>query len=123
MWLALERGPGRAPVAGNAATPAPQPAAGTAGPAAVTAGYEIERYDATIAELQRALRERRDRLDPRTVAVIERNLRIIDAATDQARRALAADPANPYLHGHLADQLQRKVAVLRQATSLAAVSG
>lgn len=125
-WLALSRTPGGtaadgrgpalgsgAPAAGSAATPA----------SAVTADYDLARYDTTIAELQAALRDRRDRLDPATVRVIEQNLHVIDLATEQARAALAADPANPYLHGHLADQLQRKVAVLRQATALASISG
>jgi len=69
------------------------------------------------------LREHRSELDPATVRVIEQNLLIIDQATAQARRALAADPANRYLNGHLAAQLVRKLTLLRQATALVAVRG
>ena len=121
MWLVLSRpaprtlvggGPGAAP---DAATPAVT--------ASVPAGFEVQRYDAAIAELERTLREHRDELDPATVRVIERNLRIIDQATEQARRALAADPASPYLNGHLAAQLRIKVDLLRQATALVTAHG
>ena len=69
------------------------------------------------------MREHRRELDPATVRTIEQNLRIIDQATEQARRALAADPANPYLNSHLAAQLRLKADVLRQATALVATHG
>jgi anti-sigma factor RsiW len=117
VWLALSRRP--APLALR-----PAPAGGTsAGEAALPASFEVRRYDAAIAELQGALRQHRNELDPKTVEVIEKNLRIIDQATEQARRALAADPANPYLNDHLAAQLRLKVDVLRQATALVATHG
>jgi anti-sigma factor RsiW len=87
------------------------------------ASFETARYEVTIAELERVLREHRGELDPATVQIIERNLNIIDAATEQARRALAADPSSPYLNGHLATQLRRKVTLLRQATAMVAAYG
>jgi anti-sigma factor RsiW len=116
MWLAL----GRAPVPRVASTPE---AARPAGDAAMPASFDVQRYDATIAELEAALREHRSELDPATVRTLEQNLRIIDQATEQARRALAGDPANPYLNGHLAAQLRLKVDVLKQATALVASRG
>lgn len=76
------------------------------------------KYDARVAELQKALDEGRGRLDTTTVRIIEKNLRIIDAAIGQARRALAADPANQYLNVHLADTMRRKLDLLRQASAL-----
>ena len=87
------------------------------------AGFETARYDAAIADLERVLNEHRSELDPATVRVIEQNLLIIDQATAQARKALAADPANRYLNGHLAAQLMRKISLLRQATAIVAAHG
>jgi anti-sigma factor RsiW len=42
----------------------------------------------------------------------------IDQAIAQAREALAADPANSYLSGHLVDARRRKLDLLRRATAL-----
>lgn len=81
-----------------------------------------EKYAKSIAELERVLEERRSELDPQTVRVIEENLRLIDGAIDQARRALAEDPASEYLKGHLATTMEQKLELLRQATSLAGSS-
>lgn len=73
-------------------------------------------YDAAVGDLERVLRDQRDRLDPRTVSVLERNLRIIDDAIGDAREALAADPANALLNAHLAGARRRKLDLLRRAT-------
>jgi len=81
---------------------------------ATAADYEIQRYDSAVADLQAVLDHNHDRLDPETVRTVESNLAIIDAAIAQARRALLADPSNPYLNGHLADQMKRKIRVLQQ---------
>lgn len=72
-------------------------------------------YDAAVVDLERVLLEQRDRLDPRTVIVLERNLRIIDDAIGEARQALATDPANALLNAHLAGARQRKLDLLRRA--------
>jgi anti-sigma factor RsiW len=117
MWTMLARRP---------AAVAPLPGPSATAPVAVIvqpAGFESVRYDADIADLERVLREQRSKLDPATVRVIEQNLLIIDQATAQARRALAADPANRYLNGHLTAQLMRKMTLLRQATALASFHG
>jgi hypothetical protein len=71
-----------------------------------------------VADLEQILLDQRETLDPRTVVVIERNLRLIDEAIRQARAALDADPANTYLNSHLADARRRKLDLLRRATSL-----
>ena len=44
------------------------------------ANFADAQFDAAVSDLERVLREERDRLDPRTVLVIERNLKAIDAA-------------------------------------------
>jgi anti-sigma factor RsiW len=117
MWNVLARRPAAvAPLPGPSAAP---PAVAVVQPA----GFESARYDAAIADLERVLREHRSELDPATVRVVEQNLLIIDQATAQARAALAADPANRYLNGHLATQLMRKMTLLRQATAIVAVHG
>jgi anti-sigma factor RsiW len=104
--------------AGGARRPAADPAAGASGIPAMAAGFDVERYEATISELEQVLAAHRAELDTSTVRVIEQNLAIIDGAVDEARRALAADPASRYLNTHLASQLRRKAQLLRQATTL-----
>ena len=84
------------------------------------ASFDEARYDAAVAELQRVLYEHRAELDTATVRILEQNLALIDRATEEARRALAADPANPYLHGHLAEQMMRKIRLLKLATEVVA---
>jgi hypothetical protein len=76
------------------------------------------RYAAQVADLERAIAQP-GRLDTATVRVIERNLRIIDRAIRSAQSALAADPRNSYLNLHLAQEMRRKLELLRQAAALA----
>lgn len=89
----------------------------------VQANFADAQFNAAVSDLERILREERDRLDPRTVLVLERNLKVIDAAINEARMALDQDPANPFLNSHLADARRRKIDLLRHATSLAATAG
>jgi hypothetical protein len=118
------RSPGAIAVA--PARPMPAPASGapaldaSVGAAPAVAGASNPRYDAAIADLERALAEGRGQLDPRTLRVVEQNLRTIDRALEQARRAVAADPGNLWLRSHLADTMKRKVDLLRTATLLTA---
>jgi anti-sigma factor RsiW len=83
----------------------------------ISAGYE-----APIRELQQALTQRRSQLDTSTVRVIEQSLTVIDAAIRQAKAALAKDPNNTYLNGHLQRAFDRKLDLLRQAATLPVVS-
>ena len=124
-WLAVNR----AAVSGGAAnggeviqaytTGAPEGAGGQI----VPANFADAQFNAAVTDLERILRSERDRLDPRTVLIIERNLKAIDDAINEARMALDNDPANPYLNSHLADARRRKLDLLRRATALASVSG
>ena len=93
----------------------------TEAPDASTADFEIHQYDRAVADLQRVLSENRSRLDPETVKAVETNLAVIDAAILQARKALVADPANPYLTGHLADQMKRKIRLLQRTSDAVTV--
>ena len=76
-------------------------------------------YDAAVADLEKALKDGRGRLDASTIAIVEHNLQIIDQAINQAREALVGDPANSYLSGHLVEARRRKLDLLRRATALA----
>lgn len=89
----------------------------------VKANFADAQYNAAVSDLERVLRDDRDRLDPRTVVIIEKNLKAIDDAINEARMALDNDPANPYLNSHLADARQRKLDLLRHAASLASAGG
>jgi len=79
-------------------------------------------YDAAIQELEAILTARRAELDSGTVRTVEASLRVIDGAIAQARAALARDPNNPYLNGHLRSTLDRKLDLLRRAAMLPRVS-
>ena len=122
-WL-VTRGPsatGEPPLRANAGPTAPSPnPSGTASTAMMaSASFPDPRYDATVADLQRILEQERARLDPNTVKVLEKNLKIIDRAVADARRAVEADPSSQYLREHLASMMNQKVELLRQATWLA----
>lgn len=75
-------------------------------------------YDAAVRELAAELAAGRGRLDSTTVRVVEQKLQLIDRAIAEAERALAADPDNSYLHGHLARTRMRKLDLLRRAAGL-----
>ena len=90
----------------------------TTGGQIVQANFADAQFNAAVSDLERVLRDDRGRLDPRTVLIIERNLKAIDDAINEARMALDNDPANPYLNSHLADARRRKLDLLRHATTL-----
>ena len=79
-------------------------------------------YEQAAIELSRTLAAGRGRLKPETVAVIERNLRIIDAAIAESRAALARDPANAELRRLFAAAYRQKVELLRWAARVATSS-
>lgn len=112
VWYAMSQAPSRVPgiLAGGIGAPANSLAA-AAGPdhAAVQ----------DVEALRIILESGREKLDPATVRSLEESLMIIDLAIRQARRALGADPNNPYVKAHLDDTMRRKVEFLRRATMLA----
>lgn len=115
VWLLGKGGPVPVEAPAVAGTPAP----GRPAPGAANASVRAEQtYDAAVADLQAVLDAGRTRLDPHTVAVLERNLAVIDSAVSEAQRALAADPADTYLNSYLARTMRRKVELLRQAATL-----
>lgn len=72
-----------------------------------------------IESLKQLLDERRQRLDPSTLRTIEESLASVEAAVEQARLALEADPDDPYLVAHLEELTKRQLDLLRRAVDLA----
>jgi hypothetical protein len=77
-------------------------------------------YDREILKLRAIVRERRSQLDPKTVAVLEQSIAVIDSAIAQSRAALAKDPASGFLATQLNHSLEKKVELLRTAALLPA---
>ena len=96
-------------------TQAPAARAVSRTPAQVTYDREIERLRAIVIE-------RSAELDPRTVAVLENSLKVIDDAISQSRAALARDPASRFLNKQLNNALDKKLELLRTTALLPARS-
>jgi len=77
-------------------------------------------YGKEIDMLQKIVSQRKTQLDSATIAIIEKNLQIIDAAIEQSRAALARDPASQLLGQQLTHALDKKVELLRTAVMLPA---
>jgi hypothetical protein len=124
-WLATNRsaGTGGAASGGEVIQAYTTGASEAAGGQIVPANFADAQFNAAVTDLERILREERGRLDPRTVLILERNLKAIDDAISEARMALESDPANPFLNSHLADARRRKLDLLRHATELASTGG
>jgi hypothetical protein len=75
-------------------------------------------YDHEIMLLDSLVRTRRESLDPKTVAVIQQNLKIINKAIAESRAALAKDPKSPLLTNQLDNVLGSKVELLRTVAFL-----
>ena len=109
LWLARDREPSLAvrPTEREAApAPATTPAEATA------------QYARAADELAAAWREARSPLDPATSAALDANLRAVDQAIAETRRALLASPDDPLLAEILSAAYRRKVELLRRALEL-----
>jgi anti-sigma factor RsiW len=115
MQLTTRTGP---PPQTAAVAPAASPAARDE-PQVVEVSLDDTEYDKAVADLRTAVENGRGTLDPATVAIIEENLKTINQAVDDARGALAADPANGFLSGYLVDTRRRQLDLLRHAAALA----
>ncbi len=78
----------------------------------------VQTYDLEIRRLNAILVSRRSQLDTTTIAVVEKNLRVIDDAIAQCKAALERDPASRFLIESLNDALDTKVQLLRTAAQL-----
>ena len=73
-------------------------------------------FDRASDDLSHIFAAERGRLRPETVAVLERNLAVIDVAIGESRAALARDPANAELRRFFAAASRQKVELLRWVT-------
>lgn len=135
--------PTTAPVPAVSVSPTPPQQGSSAAPASSVSGHDAvapgaprstarlasntgrrptaeETYGREIATLRAVVAQRRSSLDTATVAVIERNLAVIDSAIAQCRAALAKDPASGFLLQSLNSALETKVELLRTAAMLPA---
>ena len=97
---------------------AARPAGSSAGPD-VSEGSE---YSRDVAQLRAIVTQRRADFDSATIAVLEKNLELIDRAIAESRAALQRDPASEFLADQLARAMTKKVAILRTAALLPARS-
>lgn len=105
-----------APSGPEAAFDAAVSGTGTVRPAAYEADFSA--MDLEIGALQKLLDERRTQLDPGTVAVLERSMRLIDQAIAESRAALAKDPASRFLAAQLARSYSTKITLLRSTATM-----
>jgi hypothetical protein len=117
VWMSMRERPAMAGDAPRVAERGPAPG-DEAGPIPV-AHFADEAYETAVKDLREALENGRNRLDPQTIQVLERNLASIDQAIAEARKALMADPANVSLNNYLAGVQRRKLDLLRTAGELA----
>ena len=97
------------------------PAETAPAPVVELAAFDAVRIEGEIAELQSALERGRGTLDPRTVSILETNLALIRQATEDAKKALAADPANRNLQRYFAETVANKIDMMRRAARMAGV--
>ena len=72
-------------------------------------------YDEAVSDLEDVLEKGREILDPETVRVLEESLEAIDLAIEEAGAAVREDPASPVLQRFLAENLRKKMDLLRRA--------
>ena len=101
-----------------------QSAVRPSGPAPARSGAfaEASEYSRDVAQLRAIVTQRRADLDSTTIAVLEKNLELIDRAIAESRAALQRDPASEFLADQLARAMTKKVAILRTAALLPARS-
>jgi hypothetical protein len=95
-------------------------ASGTRSSAAESQAAAEATFDVEITRLRAIMRRRSAQLDPLTLSVIERNLKVIDEAIVQCKAALAKDPSSRFLMESLNGALTNKVELLRTAAMLPA---
>jgi hypothetical protein len=72
-------------------------------------------YDREIESLRRIVHDRGPDLDPRTLAILDNNLKVIDQAIAESRAAIARDPGSRFLRQQLNLTLDKKLELLRTA--------
>jgi len=84
----------------------------------LTNASAADTYSREIDRLRTIFARNRSQLDPRTAAIIEANLKVIDEAIAQSKAALAQDPASRFLNNQLNSALGKKLELLHTAALL-----
>jgi hypothetical protein len=77
-------------------------------------------FDREIGAMRKIVDERRKELDPATIAVLEKNLKLIDTAIAESKAALEKDPASAFLMDRLTHAYDTKLQLLRGMANLPA---
>ncbi|MGH7653567.1 MAG: hypothetical protein ACREN6_02785 [Gemmatimonadaceae bacterium] len=80
--------------------------------ASVNAASAEQTFDREIGAMRNVIAQRRKDLDPATIAVLEKNLKVIDAAIAESKAALAKDPASAFLMDRLNHAYDTKLQLL-----------
>lgn len=76
------------------------------------------RWEEAVQDQEAVYRQMRSQIDTTTVRVLEKNLGLLDRSIDEIREARDEDPENPLWNNRLADNLRRKLRLLRWASSI-----
>ena len=97
---------------------APPQVASTAPPAETAVTPAEQHYDEAIAGLQQLADAQKPSIDPKTLAVLQKNLAVVDRAISESRAALMNEPASTVAQESLLDALDTKVALLQDTVAL-----
>lgn len=75
-------------------------------------------FDHEIGAMRTIIDARRKDLDPATLSVLEKNLKVIDSAIAESKAALAKDPASEFLMDRLDTAYDTKLQLLRGVASI-----
>jgi hypothetical protein len=85
---------------------------------AVSAMTAEQTFDREIGAMRNIIDQRRGDLDPATISVLEKNLKVIDAAIAESKAALAKDPASAFLMDRLTHAYDTKLQLLSGVASI-----
>jgi len=77
-----------------------------------------QHYEKALAGLEQVAREGQGSLDPRTAAVLQKNLGVLDQAIKESRSALQQQPSSEMARSSLFEALSRKVQLLQDTVAL-----
>lgn len=81
-----------------------------------------ETFDMEIASIRKVADERRAELDTATIRIVEKDMKLIDAAIAESKAALRTDPASAFLMDQLTHAYDAKLRFLRGLATLPARS-
>jgi hypothetical protein len=121
-WSIARHGGAAALATNDSAATAAGPSAAAVEPVSLRTPAQTaeQTFDREIGAMRGVVAERRAELDPVTISVLEKNLRLIDAAIAESKAALAKDPASAFLMDRLTHAYDTKLQLLRGVASIPA---